>query len=124
MTLTKLTYHQANALVSALKALDVPDLVIWPDDKGVHVDVPDAKVLELTQRLTIAANTPVRAALLKAIERATPKDCQHCDGLDGPAVARVKVLDYDRTTYVVNVCKQCVLDLADDIVLTYRSGPK
>ena len=43
-----------------------------------------------------------------------------CDGDDGPAVARVRIRDYDRVTFVVRVCQQCKSDHADETVKVYK----
>lgn len=43
-----------------------------------------------------------------------------CDGEDGPAIARVKIHEYDGSYIVVYVCKQCRKDHAEDTVKVYK----
>lgn len=51
-------------------------------------------------------------------------NCEMCDGDDGPAVARVRLRDYDGSQFTVNVCKQCKLDHAEDTACVLKGGPK
>ena len=51
-------------------------------------------------------------------------NCEMCDGEDGPAVARVRLRDWDNSQFTVNVCKQCVIDHKEETVRVLKGGPK
>ena len=51
-------------------------------------------------------------------------ECGMCDGEDGPAIARVRMRDWDNSQFTVNVCKQCKEDHADETVRVLKGGPK
>ena len=42
--------------------------------------------------------------------------CDLCDGEDGPAIARIKMKEYDGSSSTVNVCVQCRDDQHDETV--------